>query len=70
MKKGYVINTLTSVEICETVKIGGKVIDIYDGVIYKENSKISLFRKVLEKIFALRQKYTDKKTIYCKSYLN
>ena len=61
MRNGYIIDTLTSVDIQEIVKIGGEVIEIYEGVIYKENFKISPFRKVIEKLFALRQKYKDEK---------
>ena len=61
MRNGYIINTLTSVDIREIVKIGGKVIEFYKGVIYRENFKISPFRKVIEKLFALRQEYKDKK---------
>ena len=61
MRNGYIIDTLTSVYICEIVKIGGKVIEIYEGVIYRENFKVSPFRKVIEKLFALRQKYKDEK---------
>ena len=56
MRTGYIIDTLTSVDIQEIVKIGGKVIQIYEGVIYRENFKVSPFGKVLEKLFALRQK--------------
>ena len=59
MRNGYIIDTLTSVDICEIVKIGGRVIEIYEGVIYRENFKISPFRKVIEKLFALRQEYKD-----------
>ena len=61
MRNGYIIYTLTSVDIQEIVKIGGKVIEIYEGVIYRENFKVSPFRKVIEKLFALRQKYKDEK---------
>ena len=70
MRIGYIIDTLTSVDIQEIVKIGGKVIGIYEGVIYRENLRISPFRKVIENIFALRQKYKDEKMIYCKGWLN
>ena len=35
--------------------------EIYEGVNYHENFKISPFRKVIEKILALRQKYKDEK---------
>ena len=59
MRNGYIIDTLKSVDICEIVKIGGEVIQICEGVIYRENFRISPFRKVIEKLFALRQKYKD-----------
>ena len=55
MRNGYIIYTLTSVDIQEILKIGGKVIQIYEGVIYRENFKITVFRKVIEKVFALRK---------------
>ena len=61
MRNGYIIDTLTSVDIQAIVKIGGKVIEIYEGVICRESFKISPFRKVIEKLFALRQKYKDEK---------
>ena len=61
MRNGYIIDTLTSVDIQEIVKIGGKVIQIYEGVIYRENFKVSPFRKVIEKLFVLRRKYKDEK---------
>ena len=35
MRNGYIIDTLTSVDICEIVKTGGRVIEIYEGVIYR-----------------------------------
>ena len=56
MRNGYIIDYLTSVDIQESVKIGGKV---REGVIYRENFKVSPFRKVIDKLFALRQKYKD-----------
>ena len=60
MRNGYIIEVITSVDIQEIVKIGGKVIEIYEGVVYRENFKIRSFREVSEKLFALRQKYKDK----------
>ena len=48
MRNGYIIDPLASVEIQEIVKIGGKVVEIYDGVNYRENFKFRLFRKVIE----------------------
>ena len=59
MRNGYIIQYLTSVDIQEIVKIGGKVIEIYEGVIYRENYKISPFRKMIDKLFELRQKHKD-----------
>ena len=59
MRNGYIIDTLTAVDICEIVKIGGGVIEIYEGVICRKNFKISPIRKVIEKLFALRKKYKD-----------
>ena len=61
IRHGYNIDTLTSVDICEVAKIGGKVNKIYEGVIYRKNFKVSTFRKVIEKFVALRQNYEDKK---------
>ena len=65
MRNEYIIDKLTSVDICEIVKIGGKVIEIYEGVIYRENFKISAFRKVIEKVFAARQKNKNERKIQC-----
>ena len=59
VKKGYITDTLKSVDIQELVQVGEKVFEIYEGVIYRENFKISPFRKVIENMFALRQKYKD-----------
>ena len=61
MRNGYIIDTLTSVDIQEIVKIGGKVVEIYEGFIYREIFKVSPFRKVIDKLFVLRQKYKDEK---------
>ena len=36
MRNGYIIDTLTSVDFLEIVKRGGKVFEIYEGVIYRE----------------------------------
>ena len=59
MRNGYIVDILTSVDIQEIVKIGGRVIEIYDGVIYRENFIVSPFRKVIDILFKLRQKYKD-----------
>ena len=59
MRNGNIIETLTSVDIQEIVKIGGKVVETYEGVIYRENCEVSPFNKVIDKLFELRQKNKD-----------
>ena len=59
MRNDYIIDTLMSVDIQEIVEIRGRVIEIYEGVIYRENFKVSPFREVIDKLFVLRQKYID-----------
>ena len=61
MRNGYIIDTLTSVDIQEIVEIGGKLIEIYEGVVYRQNFKLSPFRNVIDKLFALRQIYKDER---------
>ena len=63
MRNGYIIDTLTSVDIQEIVKIGEKIIEIDEGVVYRENFKISPFRKFIENLFALRENIKKNKTI-------
>ena len=46
MRNGYIIDTLTSVYICEIVEIGGKVNEIYEGVINRENYKVIHLEKL------------------------
>ena len=51
MRKGFIIETFTFVDVCDFVKIAGKVIQIIEGVIFRENFKISPFRNLIEKLF-------------------
>ena len=48
MRNVYIVDTLTSVDIQEIVKSAGKVIEIYENVIFRENFKVSPFRKVID----------------------
>ena len=59
MRNGYFIDTLTSVDIKEIVKLGGKVSKIYKGVHYWENFKTSPFTEVFEILFILRLRGKD-----------
>ena len=54
MRNGYIRDTLTSVDTQEIVKIGEKVIEFYEAAIHRENFKVSPFKKVSDKLFALR----------------
>ena len=58
MRNGYITQVLTSVDIQE-IKVGGKVIQIYEGVIHRENFEVTPFEKFLEELFALRKKNKD-----------
>ena len=69
MRNGYIVDTLTSVDTYEIVKIGGRVIETYEGVIYRENFETSPFSKVIENLFASRLKKTNI-TIWCKGFLS
>ena len=55
MRIGYIIDILTSVDIQEIVKVGESAIQNYQGVVYRENFKISPSTEVIEKLFALRK---------------
>ena len=66
MRNGYVVDTLTSVDIRKFVEIGGNVIQIYEGVVYRDNFKVSPFKKVIDNLFELRQNIRMKKTMLCK----
>ena len=48
-------------DIQEVVEMGGKVIEIYEGVVYRETFKVSPHRKVIEKLIAFRQKDKDER---------
>ena len=59
MINGYIVDVLTSVDLQKTVKIDREVIEIYEGVFYREHFKVSPFKKVINEIFELRQKFKD-----------
>ena len=56
MSNGYTLETLTSVDMQEIDKIGGKVIENYGEVIYRENLKKSPFREDIKKTVCFEQK--------------
>ena len=68
MRNGYIIGILKYVDIQEILKIGGKLVQIYKGLIYRENFKISPFRKFIEKVFAFRQKCKDESNDLMQSF--
>ena len=66
MRNGFSMDVLTSVDIQEIVKIGGRVIEIYEGVIYREVFKITPFRKVTKECLLWGRNIKTKETIWCK----
>ena len=61
MRNGYITQVLTSVDIQEIVKIGGKVVEIYKGVIYRKNFVLSPTEKIIDEIIASRRKSKDER---------
>ena len=59
MTNGYIVDTLTNVDIQKIVKLGGKVCEIYEMFTYLENFKVSALRNVIDKLSALGQKDKD-----------
>ena len=55
MRNGYIVDTLTSVDICDNIKFGGKVIEIYE-VLFIENTLRHLHLEKLWKIFCFEAK--------------
>ena len=53
------MDCLTCIDIQETFKLGIKLIEMYEGVFYRENLKISPFREVIDKLFDSKQKYKN-----------
>ena len=66
MRNGYIVDVLTSVDIHEIIKIGEKVIEIYEDVIYREKFKVSPFKKVIDKLFELDKIIRMKIMMLCK----
>ena len=54
MRNGYIINSLTSNDIQEIIRFGWKLIEIYEAVIYRENFKVNLFKKVSGNLLVLK----------------
>ena len=59
MRNGYIIDILTSVDIQKIVEMGGKVIEIHEGIVHRRNFSVSPFKKVIDNLFEMRQKYKD-----------
>jgi len=56
-RNGICYDVLTSVDIQEIVRCGGKILHITDGIIYEKNYQVSPFRNYIEKLFNLRKRY-------------
>jgi hypothetical protein len=55
-RNGYAFARLNSVDIQEIVRTGGKIVRIYEGIVYEKNLSGSLFRSYIEKLFNHRKK--------------
>ena len=66
LRNGYIIDTLTSVDIQEIFKIGGRVVEICEGVNYGENFKTPPFRKFIKELFDLRKNIKMKEMMFYK----
>ena len=60
-RNGQIIDTISSVDIQEIVRFGGKIEKIYSGVVYEENYKVSPFYQYVTNLFELRLKYKSEK---------
>ena len=49
------MDTLTSVDIEEFMQTGGKIIEIYEGVFYREKFKVNVFERFNGKLFELKK---------------
>ncbi|ESP04460.1 hypothetical protein LOTGIDRAFT_170705 [Lottia gigantea] len=63
-RNGFCHDVLTSVDIQEIVKAGGRIIRILDGIVYEENFKTPPYRDYILILRDLRNKY--KREDYCK----
>ena len=61
MRRGFIVDVLTIVDVREIFKIGGKVLQPYEDVLQLENLQVSSFKKVIDKLFELRQKVKEEK---------
>ena len=51
---------MTSVDNKEIIRTGGKLMKRFEGVIYKEDSRVNNFPRVLDKMFELGISYKDR----------
>ena len=56
-RNGTIHDTLSSVDIQEIVKAGGRIIKIYEGIVYEKNLEVNPYEKFVIRLFDLRKKY-------------
>ncbi|ESP02081.1 hypothetical protein LOTGIDRAFT_157231 [Lottia gigantea] len=56
-RNGFCYDVLTSVDIQEKVKAGGKILKILDGIVYEENFKTPPYREFILILRELRNRY-------------
>ena len=61
-RNGYAEAHMTSVDTQEVVRTGGRILRIYEGIVYERNLSESPFRAFIDTLFTMKQSY-PKKTV-------
>ena len=59
MRNGYIIDSLISVDITEVIRTGGKLNEIFEEFIQKENFRVNPFKRVIGKLFEYEKYYKE-----------
>ena len=55
----FIIETVTSFDIKGIIRVGGRIIELCEGVIHRERLKVNPFKRVSEKFFNLAKNFKD-----------
>ena len=69
IRNGYIIDTLSLIDIQEILKVGGKVNQISEAAVYQKISTYYHLQKFWRNYSTLNKNFKTKKMIYCKGYL-
>ena len=54
-KNGIVHDTISSVDIQGIIKAGGRIIKIYEGIVYEKNLQVNPYKQFVTRLFTLRK---------------